>query len=696
MKRLTDENIQEIIDLYSQGVASKTIAEKFGIFDNSVARILRKKGIARDKVIRVPQKDIDYIIKTYSEGVSSTKIAAELNISDSTVGRILKRNNITIRPPEDNKRKYKINERFFQIIDTEEKAYYLGFLYADGNLSSSSGEITIRLHSQDIDVLQTLSNIIYGFEKLRTDTVTKIEDDGTTTVTNYIAFNVYSKRMHQDLQNLGCMPNKSFLITFPSAHVPAHLMRHFIRGLIDGDGCLDEMENHRYRVDLVSTIEMLEGFNQWSIQTLNIDFGKMYCRFPERETNTRNVQLKRQEDVKKFLDYIYNNATVCMKRKHNLYLDFIYHYNNKLQIKSNKLSNIQNYNTTYVPEYEGTPVTAEFVKTLSEEERDKVATELTAFYRQNGFPYVNLSDDELIKEFSSIRKAKLEKVCDGKILNLNNGIGNNVFKHFAPHFYEMTTGIRKDKPSMYAAFNDDALLKKIILNRFDQNFTINGNMIRQGLANSNIAFKGSIFNTSLAKYIYTQFTKTGDLIYDYSMGFGQRLLAALSLSYPVKYIGVDPFEKTVESNENIYAFYSKNIPGLNKEVDIVCCGSENYFDSNYENKVDLAFSSPPYFNLEIYENNISQANSTTYQSFIHNYWENTVKNTVRMLKDGAHFILNIKDIVDGFLLSEDMLNICYKHGLKLVDTYKIQLTKHTNFKNKSGEHKFEPIYVLQK
>lgn len=694
MKRLTADELNEIIKMYTDGINPKEIGEKFGIFNNSVTRILRKKGIIRNKLIRVSQDNINYIIKTYSEGISSTKIATELDIDGGTVCRILKRNGVSLRPAEENKRKFDIKSDFFETINSEEKAYFLGLLYADGNLSKRGYGITISLQYQDVGILNKLSNIIYGFEKIRIDSVDSLQNDGTILKRQYAVFNIYSKKMHKDLQNQGCPPDKAFIIKFPE--INDDLVRHFIRGIVDGDGCICVANKSRPVIDITSNLEFLEGLEKWCTDKLNISFNKIQRRHKDRDNSTRNLQLTSFNQIKKFLDLIYVDSTVYLERKFEKYKEFNSILDEKEKNKNLKCSNIEFYNTTYVPSYNGQLVNSEYLETISVDEKEKIADELTIFYKNNGFPYISLSDDELIKQFSHIKQIKLDKVCKDQIINLNNGLGNNVFKHFSPHFYEIKSGTRKDKPSMVEAFKDDVLLKKVLMNRLSQNFTINGNMLKQGLANSNVAFKGSIFNISVAKFIYSKFTKEGSVIYDYSMGFGQRLLAALSLPYNVKYIGVDPCEKTVESNENIFNFYSENIPELDKDADIICSGSENYFNINYENKVDLAFSSPPYFNLELYDDNTSQANSSTYKYFINTYWENTVKNAVKMLKDGGHFILNIKDVVDGFLLSEDMLNICKKHGLKLIDTYKMQLTKNIAFKNKDGVHKYEPIYVLQK
>ena len=69
---------------------------------------------------------MSFLKEKYSEGNSQVKIAKEMGVSEDTIRKWMKENNIEVR-----KRKYNINERYFKIIDSSEKAYWTGFLSAD-------------------------------------------------------------------------------------------------------------------------------------------------------------------------------------------------------------------------------------------------------------------------------------------------------------------------------------------------------------------------------------------------------------------------------------------------------------------------------------------------------------------------------------------------------------------------------------
>lgn len=126
-------------------------------------------------------------------------------------------------------------------------------------------------------------------------------------------------------------------------------------------------------------------------------------------------------------------------------------------------------------------------------------------------------------------------------------------------------------------------------------------------------------------------------------------------------------------------------------------GSENFYKEEYKEKVQLAFSSPPYFNLEVYNNGENQAYSNNqYIDFINGWWKKTVQNIVKMLKPGGIFALNMIEHLDGFNILEDMSGIMLKNGLKEIDRFQIQLSRNKAFMNANGKHKYEPILIFQK
>ena len=692
-RQLSPETEALVIQLYKEGKQRQEIAAACQIHKGSIGRILRDNGIERTRVKRVSPEDVTRIIQLYKDGVSSEIIADNLNIDGGTVRRKLRQNGIEIRPATENKRQYKINDTFFEKIDTESNAYFLGFLYADGGLTSRGNCIRLELQEQDINILKQLSMIIYGFIKIDDD---PLKDKNGNVIRQYKMINIYSQKMHNDLIKLGCTPKKSFTITFPSTDiVPDHLMHHFIRGFMDGDGCICITNENRPRVDFTSTLQFLEGLAGYLKIKLGLDITRFSDRHPERENNTRSIQIQGFSNTRLLLDYLYTGATIFLTRKKDHYDEIKKQQQRKSTKSMIKSTDISLYGTTYIPEYNGNQLTQEYLKTLTINDKNHIADMLLKFYRENGFPYTKLSNDKIVKEFTALKNCDPTKIENGKVLQLSNQLGIPIFKHFSPHFYEVKPG-ENSRPSTLEVFNDDLLLKKVIENRINANYNMTGDMLKQGLRNSKIAFMASIFNPTIAKYIYSKYTNDGDIIYDYSAGFGQRLLAALSLPYNITYVGADPLDKSIASNQAIFDFLNTNIPMLNKTVDLTCIGSENFCNDKYIGKVKLAFSSPPYYNLEIYDQANNQAYSGGYVEFINKYWRKTVENIDKLLTDDGVFILNVNEIVNGFSVGEDMRNVIKEADFDLTETYYIQLTRNKKFGGEKEEHKLEPILVFKR
>src|SRR5699024_9205607 len=130
------------------------------------------------------------------------------------------------------RQKYKINHNFFDEIDTEEKAYWLGFLYADGCVREDRGCFRLGLQARDVRHLEKFRESLDSNHTIKeTNKVTNEK----IYYGNYIF--IHSKKLVKNLVEKGCFENKSLTLKFPSYDiVPKHLIYHFIRGYFDGDG----------------------------------------------------------------------------------------------------------------------------------------------------------------------------------------------------------------------------------------------------------------------------------------------------------------------------------------------------------------------------------------------------------------------------------------------------------------------------
>lgn len=218
-------------------------------------------------------------------------------------------------------KRYIQDNSYFEKIDTERKAYWLGFLYADGCVSERSKNnkvITIQLHPNDRYILEEL------LKDIKSDRPIYVNKKG------YISISIGSTKMANDLIKLGCIPRKSLVLKFPTENiVPKYLMNHFIRGYMDGDGCISTyMKLRKNRKDpvftceikFIGTYDMLYGIKEFFNSEKNVLINRHSpnsCQISFAGRKYRNV-----------MDFLYKDATIYMKRKKDKWYEFVEYINN--------------------------------------------------------------------------------------------------------------------------------------------------------------------------------------------------------------------------------------------------------------------------------------------------------------------------------------------------------------------------------
>lgn len=251
---------------------------------------------------------IERVLELCNQGIPQAQIAEELGCSRSNIYHILKRRGI--KHPRDysttrHRRtgRYKIDESYFETINTEGKAYFLGLMYSDGSVANNENQFYIKL--KDEDVLQQFRQELQSEAPIR-----RIEQPYSAYV-----FEVSCKKLCKQLISHGCVPNKTRVIQLPKLR--EDLYRHFIRGFFDGDGCLhlDDKIYHCY-FDLTSaSYQFLEQVRP--IITANAltngGIGK------EKNYDVWHLHYGGHQVIK-ILDWLYEDSNFYLKRKHDKYL----------------------------------------------------------------------------------------------------------------------------------------------------------------------------------------------------------------------------------------------------------------------------------------------------------------------------------------------------------------------------------------
>jgi DNA-binding NarL/FixJ family response regulator len=269
------------------------------------------------------------ICKAYEQGKSGPIIAKELQINCSTVYDVLKKNGITIKKLTEANRKYWLNDTWLDNIDCEDKAYFLGLMWTDGNVNKDCGKFNLSFKEDDKYVLEYFSNILYGTNRVKSRVRNHVIFKTYEVVSNYAELYINSSNMTRKLINLGCIPNKTYSTRFPE-WLNEDLYRHFIRGLIDGDGSIlltHSAGKIRPSVEFTGTIEIINDLEEILLKYLYIDiYINKRNRNKESINNIRSFRIYGFNKIKKFLDWIYQDSNIYFKRKYDKYIEFLQAY----------------------------------------------------------------------------------------------------------------------------------------------------------------------------------------------------------------------------------------------------------------------------------------------------------------------------------------------------------------------------------
>lgn len=247
------------------------------------------------------------IINRYNKGEAFTKIAKSINKSSRYVRKILSDNNIKIRNLSESHEKYIFDKNFFKCIDSEAKAYILGFLYADGNVCKNVMQVC--LHKKDEEIIYLIKNYLQSNHPV-------VDDRG------YIRFRIGNRQLIKDLFKKGICERKTFQLKFPSLNiVPKDLQRHFIRGYFDGDGCVKKGfdKKHQYITwgfEIISCFDFLTELNN----ILHQDVGLNLANLTKEKRRENPIYYLRHGGtsitrVKLIYDFLYKDSNLFLKRK---------------------------------------------------------------------------------------------------------------------------------------------------------------------------------------------------------------------------------------------------------------------------------------------------------------------------------------------------------------------------------------------
>lgn len=319
---------------------------------------------------------------------------------------------------------------------------------------------------------------------------------------------------------------------------------------------------------------------------------------------------------------------------------------------------------------------------------DEVAL-LISKLRRRGFPHYKLSDDERLKDFSTfVAYDRSKLIADGVVWQTLHAMG--LLWSYFPHHWGIKCGKMLTPLDVW---QDDALFHKAILSRIkwggydiasDGTPDMTPAQVRKAIRTASGTQRVSNFRPTAAAAIYDRFAN--GVVWDMSCGFGGRLLGAIASERVTRYIGTDPAPETMSGLRQI----AKDFGG-GKVIDLHQIGSEEF--APMAGSVSLCFTSPPYFNTELYATDDTQSavRYSTPAAWRDGFLRKTLVNCYEALEEGGHMVINIADVKSYPTLVFDTEALALHIGFKQLDTLRLALSS----MNKGG-FKFEPVLVFVK
>lgn len=269
----------------------------------------------------ITQEEKDGMINLYINGSSATKAAATYGLSSECCSREAKKRGLEVR----NNSKYEINDSIFEKIDTEEKAYWLGFIAADGNVTNQ-GALSVELKKSDLSHIEKFKNFCGSSHPITLHS-NSLHFGGKKSKKKFESYRIVigNRKICNDLKELGVLPRKSFSFNPPLNMVPEHLHSHFWRGMFDGDGCISKTLDSKnkktviWMINLVGNRFVIEKFQKYISKYTRCE-ASIISKYNENE-ETCCISSAGLELIKEILELLYSEANIFLDRKYNLYLE---------------------------------------------------------------------------------------------------------------------------------------------------------------------------------------------------------------------------------------------------------------------------------------------------------------------------------------------------------------------------------------
>jgi hypothetical protein len=309
---LTPEQEAAICRQYQAGGTAPVLAVAFGVSHAVILGVLRRYGVPGRRSRLRPGITKAGIVAAYAGGASIAEAARQLGVDRNTVRRALAQAGVVRRGQAESQRRYRVDHGFFDRIDTEARAYWLGFFAADGCVTGN--EITFCLAGKDADHLRRFAAAVGTDAPVRVAAIPSRPDRVQAQVF------VYSAPMMAALAGHGFGVRKTLTAEWPRT-VPAELQRHFLRGVFDGDGCWHGRSRLRLRFEVMGTATFLLGCQAHLMEAVGL--GRTALVLREAQGRVGRLHYGGIHQVRRLYRHLYAGATIWLPRKRDVIAPYV-------------------------------------------------------------------------------------------------------------------------------------------------------------------------------------------------------------------------------------------------------------------------------------------------------------------------------------------------------------------------------------
>lgn len=250
-------------------------------------------------------RDKEWLKDKFKEHKTPSKVSEATGYPRTCITRYAEKFNLYKKKYTRDKANY-VDENYFEHIDSAEKAYFLGFIMADGNMYKSKQndkcQFSIKIKNTDKNILLKFANAI-GFNS---EKIIERKEYRNGTETWCAEMKIYNKVFCQHLINKGIVPRKTGKEFMPD--MKAIYKKDFIRGFIDGDGWIGK--SHPQVGYCSSSFELVSAITKYLRKELDIELGI------QKQSGVYLCKTSSKKKVFRILKHLYYDNCISLDRKY--------------------------------------------------------------------------------------------------------------------------------------------------------------------------------------------------------------------------------------------------------------------------------------------------------------------------------------------------------------------------------------------